>query len=357
MGKRFFQLAIIAVISAGLVYNQRAAVIERLLVNAIPKRMLTNTLDELPDGLHVGLCGAGGPMPAPKASGPCVVVAAGQQLFVVDVGTDSPRNLNRMGFQGGDINGVLLTHFHSDHIDGLGELATVRWATGNDSKPLPVYGPPGVEQVVEGFNTAYAQDFIYRNAHHGDAVTPLAAAGLTAKSFLLPAANTTTTVLNSGDLVIEALQVNHAPVAPAVGYRFHYKGRSVLISGDTAKSENLQTLAQGIDLLVHEALAPNIVVLMQAAAEQTGNTTLAKVMEDIPGYHSSPIEAAEIARDAQVGHLLYYHIVPPLLLPGQDALFLNGAEDIFPRYTLGVDGVLLSLPANNRDIVTVRRGL
>ncbi len=357
MGKRLIQLAIVALVCAALVYSQRATLIERLMVNVIPKRMLANTLDELPDGLHVGLCGAGGPMPAPKASGPCVLVVAGEQLFVVDVGTDSPRNLNRMGFQGGAVDGVLLTHFHSDHIDGLGELATVRWATGDYASPLPVYGPPGVEQVVAGFNAAYAQDFVYRNAHHGDAVTPLASAGLTAKPFVMPQTNTLATVLSTEDLVIEALQVNHAPVAPAVGYRFHYKGRSVLISGDTAKSENLEHFAEGVDLLVHEALAANIVALLESAAESTGNSTLAKVMSDIPGYHTSPAEVAEIARDAKVGHLLYYHIVPPLLLPGQDALFLNGADDIFQRYTLGVDGVLLSLPANSSDIVTVRSGL
>ena len=58
-----------------------------------------------------------------------------------------------------------------------------------------------------------------------------------------------------------------------------------------------------------------------------------------------------------MGHLLYYHIAPPLTIPGQKTLFLNGAEDIFPDYTNGVDGVAFSLPANSKDIIKVSDGL
>ena len=69
------------------------------------------------------------------------------------------------------------------------------------------------------------------------------------------------------------------------------------------------------------------------------------------------VEAAEIARDSGVGHLLYYHIVPPLIIPGQESLFLNGAEKVFPDYTIGYDGVAFSLPANSADIIKISTGL
>ena len=156
---------------------------------------------------------------------------------------------------------------------------------------------------------------------------------------------------------MEALAVNHAPVEPAVGYRFSYKGRSLLITGDTTKMENIQRFATGIDLLVHEALAPNLVMMMGEAASKSGNKILAKISHDILDYHASPIDAAETARDAGVGHLLYYHIVPPLVIPGQKALFLNGAEDIFPDYTIGEDGVAFSLPAGTNEIIRTSNGL
>ena len=99
-------------------YSQRATIAERLLTAALPQQMATNQVAALADGLHVVLCGAGGPMPAPRASGPCVGIVAGNQLFIVDTGTDSTRNLQRLGYPPGTVEAVFLTHFHSDHIDG-----------------------------------------------------------------------------------------------------------------------------------------------------------------------------------------------------------------------------------------------
>ncbi|MBN7796342.1 MBL fold metallo-hydrolase [Parahaliea mediterranea] len=323
----------------------------------LESRLGADRLAELGEGLHLALCGAGGPLPGPRASGPCVAVVAGQRLFIVDIGTDSPRNLGRMGLPVGDVERVFLTHFHSDHIDGLGELATLRWAGGDNNQPLPVHGPEGVGQVVAGFNTAYSQDVTYRHAHHGDTVAPLAGAGLTALPFSQPAAGELAVLIDDGELTVAALAVDHAPVEPAVGYRFSYKGRSLLITGDTVKSPNVAHFARGVDLLVHEALAPNLVGMMNQAATKMGDPVLAKITHDIPDYHASPVEAAETARDAGVGHLLYYHIVPPLIIPGQKALFLDGAGDIFPDYTIGEDGVAFSLPVDSGDIIQVSDGL
>ncbi len=156
---------------------------------------------------------------------------------------------------------------------------------------------------------------------------------------------------------MEALAVDHTPVVPAVGYRFSYKGRSLLITGDTVKLENIERFSKGVDLLVHEALAPNLVKMMNETARRPGNPIIEKVTHDILDYHASPVEAAETARDAGVGHLLYYHIVPPLVIPGQKTLWLNGAEDIFSDYTIGEDGVAFSLPADSKEIIKISNGL
>ena len=135
-------VAVVAVAVVGvLAYSQRSTIAARLMEKGLEARMSADIVDDLEDGLHLALCGAGGPMPAPNASGPCVAVVAGKTLFVVDSGTDGVRNLVRMGYQPGTIQGVFLTHFHSDHIDGLGEMSTIRWAGGDNLEPLPVYGP------------------------------------------------------------------------------------------------------------------------------------------------------------------------------------------------------------------------
>ncbi|MFT7404694.1 MAG: ribonuclease Z [Zhongshania sp.] len=161
----------------------------------------------------------------------------------------------------------------------------------------------------------------------------------------------TPTLAETVSQLSNTLAVNHAPIDPAVAYRFTYKGRSLLISGDTVKSTNIEKFAKGVDLLVHEALPPNLVTLMSKVAKKVGNAPMEKITRDIIDYHTSPVEAAETARDAGVGYLLYYYIVPPLVIPGQKALFLNGAEKIFKNYTIGEDGVAFSLPTGSEKII------
>lgn len=356
MKKSLLVVVLVLVAIGAVLYSQRAGLSMRIFERGAGAAMTSDPTAELDDGLHVLLCGAGGPLPDPKRSGPCVAVIAGEHFFVVDAGTGGLRNLVGLRYPVGRIEAVLLTHFHSDHIDGLGEMATIRWVNGANTEPLPVIGPSGVERVVDGFNLAYAQDGGYRHAHHGATVAPTSGFGMRAQAFAPPAAGELHTVFEQGALTVQALAVDHTPVSPAVGYLFSYKGRSVLISGDTAKSANLQQFAEGVDLLVHEALAPNIVGTMSEVATRVGNGGMAKITRDILDYHASPVEAAQTARDAGVGHLLYYHIVPPLVLPGMAAAWLEGVDEVFPNHTLGEDGTAFSLPAGSSEIVMTSAG-
>jgi len=323
----------------------------RLAERAIERNLSSSALDDFEDGLHVVLCGAGSPLPDPDRSGPCVAIVAGESLYIVDAGSGASRSLSALHIPQGRIDGVLLTHFHSDHIDGLGELLLQRWINGAHSEPTPVYGPEGVEEVVGGFDRAYAQDARYRPAHPGERVAPPAGAGGAARPFATPPDGEGALVLDAGGLRITAFRVDHAPVSPAVGYRFDYGGRSVVVSGDTSRSANVVHFAQGADVLLHDALSPELVGLIEQAATNTGNPNVAKIAADIPGYHASPVEAAEVARDAQVGRLVLYHIVPPLPLSGLESRFLAGVDDVYAGpVILGSDGVFVSLPADSQRV-------
>ena len=345
-----FLAAVLAVVLC-IGYVWRGPLSLRVAERIAPGRLAADLQPILADGLHVGLCGAGSPFPDAQRSGPCTVVVAGKRLFVFDAGSGSARNIGRLGFVLGHVEAVFLTHFHSDHIDGLGELMLQRWVTTSNTAPVPVYGPPGVDQVVGGLRQAYAQDQHYRVAHHGDATVPASGFGGEARPFAL-AQQLPTVVLREGDLEITAFSVDHAPIHPSVGYRIRYKDRSVVLSGDTRKSPIVQREARGVDLLVHEALSEPLMAVLERSAATAGRPRLKKIFNDILNYHTTPEQAAEIARDAGVRFLLLNHIVPALPVPGMEAAFLGQAPDIFSGpVRVGIDGDFVSLPAGSTEIL------
>jgi len=338
-----------------------AALFQRKVGLAVAKRVIDQRVaidiaQEQPDGLHVGLCGAGSPMADPKRAGPCTFVIAGKRIYVVDAGDGATRNMALMGLPIGRIDAILLTHFHSDHIGGLGEMMLLRWASTGNSEPVEVFGPEGVESVVEGFNRAYELDKGYRVAHHGAEIVPPSGAGGTARPFALPEGEDGRwTILEKDGVKITAFTVDHSPVYPAVGYRFDYKGRSVLISGDTVQSRNLTEVARGADLLVHEGLQAKLVGMIHEAAVKHGQRNIAKITEDIPGYHTTPEEAAKIARQAAVRHLVFTHIIPPLPIAYLNAAFLGDAGKLYDGpITVGRDGLLFVMPADT-DLILLKK--
>ncbi len=350
MKRRWGLILVLAIAAIGVaLFAFRGDIAVLALKRIAPRTMAADTIATLPDGLHVALCGTGSPLPDPKRSGPCTGVIAGDRLFVVDAGDGAARTLARMRLGPQRLTAVLLTHFHSDHIDGLGALALQRWAGAGAARPLPVYGPTGVERIVAGFNEAYALDSTYRIAHHGADIVPPGGVGMRAEPFRLASASMV--IFDDGGLRITAFQVDHRPIEPAVGYRFDYKGRSVVVSGDTVRSSNLEAVAQGADLLVHEALAPNLVAILEDSARATKRARLAKIFKDIPDYHTAPRAAAASATKAGVKALVLTHIVPAMPTAALEPAFLDGARAGFagPLW-IGRDRDLISLPANSVQI-------
>jgi ribonuclease Z len=256
------------------------------------------------------------------------------------------------------LGGVFVTHMHSDHIGELGELNMQSWAQGR-GKALPVYGPPGVERVVAGFAEAYTLDRDYRVAHHGaDLLSPdhwtMTPMPVALDGPPTPTRDRRAIMLKDGDLTVTAIEVNHSPIEPAYAYRFDYKGRSVVISGDTSKHLGLAENAKGADVLIHEAQAKHIVAQMIAASTEAKQPRLNKIFNDIQDYHASPVEAAEIANIAGAKLLVLTHFTPPPNNPLVGWSFQRGVGAVRPKgVVMAEDGMLIVLPFAAPDRVDV----
>ncbi len=307
------------------------------------------------------LCGTGNPLPDRNRADACTAIFAGGNIYLVDTGNGSWKNLALWHIPAARVAAVMFTHFHSDHIGDLGEVNMQTWAQGREH-PLRVYGPPGVEQVVAGFEQAYALDEGYRIAHHGAALMPSANWQMLPQTVKIdtpagasPCVSGSATVLEENGLKVTAFTVDHAPVAPAYGYRFDYKGRSVVISGDTIPCANLVAAANGADVLIAEAQSAHLVKLIQEAAQHMGNARIARIMSDIQRYHTTPVEAASEANQAGVGMLVLSHIGPPTTNLLARIAFMRGVSDVRRHgVALGYDGMLLTLPADSKRIDTSR---
>jgi ribonuclease Z len=324
---------------------------QRLLERRAEDMLRGDRLDWLSDGaLHVILCGTGSPLPDLSRAGPCVAVIAAERLFLVDVGLGSQEKIQLWRVPRAKLAGVLLTHFHSDHIGELGEVVMQSWVAGRRD-PLPVYGPPGVEQVVAGFRQAYALDTSYRIAHHGEKALPPAGAETRAHRIEM-GEDGSALVFEDGGLRVTAIRVDHQPVEPAYGYRFDYGGRAAVISGDTARSANLAHHARGADLLLHDVLAAHVIEALSDFVAERGNERLAKLTADIIEYHANPADAAAVAAEAGVPMVVFTHLVPPAPSFIASHVFLHGIENgSSPEVVLGQDGMHFTLPPNSEEIL------
>lgn len=130
----------------------------------------------------------------------------------------------------------------------------------------------------------------------------------------------------------------------------------MVISGDTSKSAAVQREAKGVDLLVHEVLNPKLVGILETQANLAGNKKLAKIFKDIPDYHTSPEQIAEIARDAGVGYALLTHVVPALPFAAMDGWYLGNSREIFSgNLKVGADGDFVSMLPGSKATTLVNR--
>ena len=337
-------ISVVSIFLIGLVSLNSYSVQDRIL-NIGLKNILSSAepfLDK-EDTLKVVICGSRSPLPSPGRAESCVLVEAGDDIYIFDLGNGSVNNLTQYQLQWPNVKAVLITHMHSDHMADLPDAHLQSWIQGRNS-PLKVYGPEGINLVTKGFELAYSADYQYRNEHHGDDMLPMSIAGFNAIQIidnqLIPT--------NTPGLEILPFVVDHYPVNSAFGFKISYKGRTVVISGDTIHDGSVQKYSKDVDLLVHSAISIDIVERMRGLAPIP---QMDKILFDIQDYHTSIEEAGEIARDANVNHLLIYHSIPTPRNTLMERVFFRPIEDIFEDYSLSDDGTRVTMPIDSNEII------
>lgn len=295
----------------------------RLLAIALLFSVTASTVVEADDvdagPFYVVTLGTGIPLANPERASAATLVVAGERTVLVDTGRNSLVRLVGAGRQ--SVSMILFTHFHSDHVAGFGEIMVNRGIAGVDT-PQVVLGPVGTRGLVDDFLAVYSRDTSYRVAHHGEH-WPVDAMKADVRE------SEAGVIYDEDGLKITMFNVNHEPILPAVGYRFDYGGKSIVVSGDTRKSANLTEMARDCDILVHEAMNAPLLNRMLVALRRSGQRRAA-MLEDMMGHHTAATEVAEIARDANVKQVVLTHLVPSI--PPTDAAekaFVMGMDEIY----------------------------
>ena len=254
---------------------------------------LTALVSAAADGqeIKVTLLGTGAPAPVMNRFGPSILVEAGGRRLLFDAGRGALQRLTQIRISWQDIDGLFLTHLHSDHVVGFPDLWLTGWLVApRRDRPIQVWGPRGTRKMMSHLKQAY--EFDIRMRREDDRAPPDGA-------IIVAADMREGTVFETGGVKVTAFEVDHAPVTPAFGFRVDYGGRSVVLSGDTRVSENLIRHAQGVDLLIHEVASPESFLRAGIPAER-----VKAVME----RHVTPEQAGEVFARTKPRLALYSHI-------------------------------------------------
>ena len=124
------------------------AVQDRLMLR-FAQTLGSTTADLNDNSLSAVVCGSRSPLPSPVRAQTCILVNAGGNYYVIDIGDGSAANLGNWRIDANKIRATLLTHLHSDHISDLADLHLMTWVNTSHTKPMDVYGPEGVELVTQ----------------------------------------------------------------------------------------------------------------------------------------------------------------------------------------------------------------
>lgn len=292
---------------------------------------------DAPHEFTVTLLGTGSPAVSIERFGPSTLVEAGGRKLVFDAGRGASIRLGQLGIELGEVDAIFLTHFHSDHVNGLADIWLTGWtypAGKRRTAPFEIYGPVGTTDMMNNLRQAHAEDIRIRVA---DENLPLTGIEVNAHDV------TEGIIYEEEGVRVTVFDVDHGEmIKPSFGYRVDYDGRSVVLSGDTRFSPNLVDHARGVDVVIHEVMCMPETVISQSEA-----------LQKIMNHHSSPEDAGRVFSLTGTKLGVYSHII--LGAYESDAAGYKALEDRTRntwsgRFEIGSD--LMRIDVTDKPVVT-----
>ncbi len=250
----------------------------------------------------------GGPSVNLSRAETSAVITVDGAPYLIDCGYGAVRGLNEAGIGLASIRNVFVSHLHDDHTIDLAALLSLKW-TGGNTNPTPavVHGPYGTKAMVEGAIAFFKGNVDIRSVDEGRTVRPETI--FSGKDYSAP---TVTEIFRDEKVRVQAVENTHFPernkarmMYRSFAYRFNTADRSIVLSGDTAYSQNLIELARGADYFVCEAMT-------MASRSQYGNIdpNVESIGRHVLETHSSTEDVGRMASEAKVRNVVLYHLLP-----------------------------------------------
>jgi ribonuclease BN (tRNA processing enzyme) len=239
--------------------------------------------------------GTGAPPVSLRRAGPAHLVEADGRKVLIDCGSGVSQQLVAAGHRGADVDLLIVTHEHSDHLVDFYQLVISSWHQGR-SKPWRVMAPAPALANMQAQYEAFARERSLRIAFEKRPD----ATGLEVVFEELREGR----LAGLGSLAIDAFLVDHKPVEPAFGLRLAHGASRIVFSGDTRLTPSLEKAAQGCDLLVCE-------VFIESQMPVVAGVRSAETVASVASYHMTPAVVAGLASRSGAKALALTHLVPP----------------------------------------------
>ena len=329
------------------------ASVDRLIAWQIRQTVLegerTNeAIQTIPAGrFELLFCGTGTPKFSPERSQSCLAVVAGGRLLLFDAGMGAAHQLRTFEAPTEKLEAVFLTHLHSDHVAGLGNVLHDTWHFGRD-RQVEIIGPPGTDRVHRGFMAVFTEDEEMRRSGVELGYENKNSAMGQSREVRIET-DEAITVYDQAGVVVKAFRVDHPTWRYAYGYRVDYAGTSVVVSGDTAYAPTIVEHGRGADVLVHEAMNVQMMRISAEVLQERAGGGVGAISDErlqfIESRHTPTHEVARVAQEADVETLVVTHFTPPI--PANwlaEYAFTRGMGEIFDGQILVArDGTRLRL--------------